>query len=173
MKRTLSKLRASKDTRGLMDALAVCVRSNFAGTESVKMYSEVSTDTESKPSVADRGRHLLARRVWSNITSMKLPCPSTLSARQPKSLWKRKGHSSVLSIRITDLVHCAYQVARLLATISGLPLISPSRSERTALLMKSQLWRDQSVSRFRSAPTGYHWYLRRSARRRSTMHTDK
>lgn len=26
-----------------MDALAVCVRSNFAGTESVKMYSEVSS----------------------------------------------------------------------------------------------------------------------------------
>jgi len=25
-----------------MDALAVCVRSNFAGTEGVKMYSEVS-----------------------------------------------------------------------------------------------------------------------------------
>jgi hypothetical protein len=35
-------MRAAKDTRGLMDTLAVCVRSNFAGTESSKMYSEVS-----------------------------------------------------------------------------------------------------------------------------------
>lgn len=42
VKRTLTRLRMAKDTRGVMDALAVCVRSNFAGTESVKMYSEVS-----------------------------------------------------------------------------------------------------------------------------------
>jgi hypothetical protein len=42
VRRTLTRLRGAKDTRGLMDALAVCVRSNFAGTESVKMYSEVS-----------------------------------------------------------------------------------------------------------------------------------
>lgn len=42
VRRTLTKLRNAKDTRGLMDALAVCIRSNFAGTESVKMYSEVS-----------------------------------------------------------------------------------------------------------------------------------
>lgn len=28
-----------------MDALSVCVRSNFAGTESVKMYAEVSLCT--------------------------------------------------------------------------------------------------------------------------------
>jgi hypothetical protein len=38
----LIRLRIAKDTPGLMDALAVCVRSNFAGTEGVKMYSEVS-----------------------------------------------------------------------------------------------------------------------------------
>lgn len=41
VKRTLTRLRNAGDTRGLMDALAVCVRSNFAGTESAKMYSEV------------------------------------------------------------------------------------------------------------------------------------
>lgn len=41
VKRTLTKLRQANDTRGLMDALAVCVRSNFGGTEGVKMYSEV------------------------------------------------------------------------------------------------------------------------------------
>ena len=41
VRRTLIRLRASKDTRGLMDALSVCVRSNFAGSEGVKMYSEV------------------------------------------------------------------------------------------------------------------------------------
>jgi hypothetical protein len=43
VKRTLTRLRGAKDTRGLMDALSVCLRTNFAGTESVKMYSEVST----------------------------------------------------------------------------------------------------------------------------------
>jgi hypothetical protein len=41
VKRTLTRLRGQKDTRGLMDALSVCLRTNFAGTESVKMYSEV------------------------------------------------------------------------------------------------------------------------------------
>lgn len=41
--RTLRRMRSAKDFRGLMDALAVCVRSNFAGTEGVKMYSEVSS----------------------------------------------------------------------------------------------------------------------------------
>ncbi|WWD04289.1 hypothetical protein V865_002358 [Kwoniella europaea PYCC6329] len=46
VKRTLTKLRASNDARGLMDALAVCVRSNFAGTESVKMYSETFFGTK-------------------------------------------------------------------------------------------------------------------------------
>ncbi|WVW86753.1 hypothetical protein I302_108807 [Kwoniella bestiolae CBS 10118] len=46
VKRTLTRLRAAKDTRGLMDALAVCVRSNFAGTESVKMYSETFFGTK-------------------------------------------------------------------------------------------------------------------------------
>lgn len=46
VKRTLTRLRAAKDTRGLMDALSVCVRSNFAGTESVKMYAEVSLRTD-------------------------------------------------------------------------------------------------------------------------------
>ncbi|KAL7424847.1 hypothetical protein Q5752_000532 [Cryptotrichosporon argae] len=46
VKRTLSKLRAQKDTRALMDALAICVRSNFAGTESVKIYSETLIGTK-------------------------------------------------------------------------------------------------------------------------------
>ncbi|WVQ79253.1 hypothetical protein IAT38_001349 [Cryptococcus sp. DSM 104549] len=46
VRRTLTRLRAAKDTRGLMDALAVCVRSNFAGTESVKMYSETFFGTK-------------------------------------------------------------------------------------------------------------------------------
>ncbi|KAK4687123.1 hypothetical protein P7C73_g3007, partial [Tremellales sp. Uapishka_1] len=46
VKRTLTRLRSAKDTRGLMDALAICVRSNFAGTESVKMYSETFYGTK-------------------------------------------------------------------------------------------------------------------------------
>ncbi|WWC73532.1 uncharacterized protein I206_107504 [Kwoniella pini CBS 10737] len=46
VKRTLTKFRAAEDARGLMDALAVCVRSNFAGTESVKMYSETFFGTK-------------------------------------------------------------------------------------------------------------------------------
>ncbi|WWC65714.1 uncharacterized protein I303_108336 [Kwoniella dejecticola CBS 10117] len=46
VKRTLTRLRAAGDARGLMDALAICVRSNFAGTESVKMYSETFFGTK-------------------------------------------------------------------------------------------------------------------------------
>ncbi|KAK8849542.1 hypothetical protein IAR55_004877 [Kwoniella newhampshirensis] len=46
VRRTLIRLRAAKDTRGLMDTLAICVRSNFAGTESVKMYSETFIGTK-------------------------------------------------------------------------------------------------------------------------------
>ncbi|WWC92971.1 uncharacterized protein L201_007934 [Kwoniella dendrophila CBS 6074] len=46
VKRTLTRLRAARDARGLMDALAICVRSNFAGTESVKMYSETFFGTK-------------------------------------------------------------------------------------------------------------------------------
>ncbi|WVN86846.1 patatin-like phospholipase domain-containing protein [Cryptococcus depauperatus CBS 7841] len=46
VRRTLTKLRSDNDTRGLMDALAVCVRANFAGTESVKMYSETFYGTK-------------------------------------------------------------------------------------------------------------------------------
>ncbi|WWD20167.1 hypothetical protein CI109_104643 [Kwoniella shandongensis] len=46
VRRTLTRLRAAKDTRGLMDTLAICVRSNFAGTESVKMYSETFIGTK-------------------------------------------------------------------------------------------------------------------------------
>ncbi|ORY34891.1 acyl transferase/acyl hydrolase/lysophospholipase [Naematelia encephala] len=44
--KTLRKFRAAKDTRGLMDALAVCVRTNFAGTEGPKMYSETFFGTK-------------------------------------------------------------------------------------------------------------------------------
>lgn len=43
---TLSRLRQAKDTRGLMEALAVCVRPNFAGTENAKMYSETFYGTK-------------------------------------------------------------------------------------------------------------------------------
>ncbi|ORX37891.1 acyl transferase/acyl hydrolase/lysophospholipase [Kockovaella imperatae] len=46
VRRTLTRLRMAKDTRALMDALAVCVRSNFAGTEGVKMYSETFYGTK-------------------------------------------------------------------------------------------------------------------------------
>lgn len=43
---TLSRLRAAKDTRGVMDALAICVRPNFAGTESSRMYKETFYGTK-------------------------------------------------------------------------------------------------------------------------------
>ncbi|ADV22477.1 patatin-like phospholipase domain-containing protein [Cryptococcus gattii E566] len=46
VRRTLTRLRAANDTRGVMDVLAVCVRTNFAGTESVKMYSETFIGTK-------------------------------------------------------------------------------------------------------------------------------
>lgn len=43
---TLSRLRAAKDTRGVMDALSICVRPNFAGTESSRMYKETFYGTK-------------------------------------------------------------------------------------------------------------------------------
>ncbi|BEI82921.1 hypothetical protein CcaverHIS002_0307890 [Cutaneotrichosporon cavernicola] len=43
---TLYKLRVAKDTRALMDALSICVRPNFAGTESARMYSETFYGTK-------------------------------------------------------------------------------------------------------------------------------
>lgn len=43
---TLSRLRAAKDTRGLMEALSICVRPNFAGTESPRVYSETYYGTK-------------------------------------------------------------------------------------------------------------------------------
>lgn len=43
---TLSRLRSEKDTRGLMEALSVCIRPNFAGTESSKVYSEAFYGTK-------------------------------------------------------------------------------------------------------------------------------
>lgn len=46
VRHTLARFRTNKDTRGLMDALAVCIRPNFAGTESVKMYSETFFGTK-------------------------------------------------------------------------------------------------------------------------------
>lgn len=43
---TLYKLRTTKDTRALMDALSICVRPNFAGIESSRMYSETFYGTK-------------------------------------------------------------------------------------------------------------------------------
>ena len=42
VKRTLARLRAANDVRGMMDVLEICLRNNFAGSESVRLYSEVS-----------------------------------------------------------------------------------------------------------------------------------
>jgi hypothetical protein len=42
VKKSLKSLRESGDVKGVMGVLEICVRNNFAGTESVRMYSEVS-----------------------------------------------------------------------------------------------------------------------------------
>lgn len=41
VKRSLSSLRANKDARGVLGVLETCMRSNFAGVESPRLYSEV------------------------------------------------------------------------------------------------------------------------------------
>lgn len=46
VKRSLASLRKQGDVRGLMDVLEVCLRSNFAGVESVRIYSEVSEESK-------------------------------------------------------------------------------------------------------------------------------
>jgi hypothetical protein len=41
VKRTLARQREKGDVRSVMDTLAVCVRSDYAGTGNVKIYCEV------------------------------------------------------------------------------------------------------------------------------------
>ncbi|KAJ9117522.1 hypothetical protein QFC22_004372 [Naganishia vaughanmartiniae] len=43
VKKSLRSLRESGDVKGVMGVLEICVRNNFAGTESVRMYSETLT----------------------------------------------------------------------------------------------------------------------------------
>lgn len=42
VKKSLRSLRERGDVQGVMGVLEICLRNNFAGTESVRMYSEVS-----------------------------------------------------------------------------------------------------------------------------------
>lgn len=42
VKKSLKSLRERGDVKGVMGVLEICLRNNFAGTESVRMYSEVS-----------------------------------------------------------------------------------------------------------------------------------
>lgn len=41
VKKSLKSLREHGDVKGVMGVLEICLRNNFAGTESVRMYSEV------------------------------------------------------------------------------------------------------------------------------------
>ncbi|KAJ9098167.1 hypothetical protein QFC21_004496 [Naganishia friedmannii] len=43
VKKSLKSMRESGDVKGIMGVLEICVRNNFAGTESVRMYSETSS----------------------------------------------------------------------------------------------------------------------------------
>ena len=42
VKKSLKSLREHGDVKGVMGVLEICLRNNFAGTESVRMYSEAS-----------------------------------------------------------------------------------------------------------------------------------
>lgn len=42
VRKSLKSLREHGDVKGVMGVLEICLRNNFAGTESVRMYSEVS-----------------------------------------------------------------------------------------------------------------------------------
>lgn len=42
MRRSLRSFREKNDARGVLGVLEVCVRANFAGTESARLYSEVN-----------------------------------------------------------------------------------------------------------------------------------
>lgn len=41
VRRSLRTLRQKNDARGLLGVLDLCLRANFAGTESIRLYSEV------------------------------------------------------------------------------------------------------------------------------------
>lgn len=47
VRKSLRNLREHGDVKGVMGVLEICLRNNFAGTESVRMYSEVSFDVRS------------------------------------------------------------------------------------------------------------------------------
>lgn len=47
-------MREKNDVRGVLGVLEVCVRGNFAGTESARLYSEVSWDLIHNVSLANR-----------------------------------------------------------------------------------------------------------------------
>jgi hypothetical protein len=42
VRRSLRTMREKNDVRGVLGVLEVCVRGNFAGTESARLYSEVN-----------------------------------------------------------------------------------------------------------------------------------
>lgn len=46
VRRSLRQLRASNDARGLLELLEVCLRDNFAGTQSARLYAETFHGTK-------------------------------------------------------------------------------------------------------------------------------
>lgn len=46
VRRSLKSLREQNDVRGVLGVLEVCVRHNFAGTESARLYSETFYGTK-------------------------------------------------------------------------------------------------------------------------------
>lgn len=47
VRRSLHNLREKDDARGVLGVLETCIKANFAGTESSRLYSEVIPDSSS------------------------------------------------------------------------------------------------------------------------------
>lgn len=106
----------------MMDALAICVRSNFAGTEGVKMYSEVSSlvtmmgTTARYRALTDRpftGLNTLSKRTFKKSQRALMQY-----GQLQMFLSRRKEPFSERSIKIMGRVHCVSRVVLLLDTTS-------------------------------------------------------
>lgn len=131
--KALREFRSKNDAEGVCAVLHVCVRDNFAGVESFRLYSESYYGTKDLvQEYLDEGeRGAFPRsRLDGDIDRLTHVCPqsaarSSMFARRIRTPcpWKRRPSSSAQSPRISALRHCASlvePVRRMLNGVRGL-----------------------------------------------------
>ena len=126
VRRSLKSLREKNDARGCLGVLETCIRPNFAGVESARLYSEVRGRRQlSSQSPNFMDRPFMAPRISSNptTTSRRRPCDS--SGSPLTSPLTRRSASSKARIPTSASPRSAYQAGRPSATVSP-PLLRPN-----------------------------------------------